>query len=83
MSQYYRFCEAQECRSLFAAQYLTQAEAIAMHAERSAALKRAGWLPAPKGTIDLQPYLGRQGQESCFLRGEQSRILRWEEDVTA
>lgn len=74
----YRFLESAQCRVLLAARCLTQAEAQAMHAERTAALSREGW--RPKDTLDLTRYLGREGQETCMRRDGSSRLLRWEEE---
>jgi len=77
----YWFHESQECRGLLEARRLTRGEAQAMHAERIAALEREGWKRSDKSIVDIQPYLGREGQEICLLKGGKSRLVRWEEEV--
>jgi hypothetical protein len=79
----FTFSEAQECRVLLGAKMLTREEAKAMHVERCRLLESEGWKRCSRSVGNIQPYLGREGEEVRYALGKKSRLIRWEADYTS
>lgn len=68
----------QECRVIEKQEGLTRDKAHGLHEEYCARLESEGWRRSNRSIVDIQPYLGREGQETCYLKGRNSRLVRWE-----